>query len=255
MNKSFGHWDVYYSRSIIENKNYLAEKNLIEWVQKNGKEEIDLHLGVSIRSFRSEYLSTFIYHTLELNCDKAKDLNLEKLKGKYPIKITRDIALARRWLVEKARGSERIGIVASSGALRLKPFGINVKHKIDAPVWFLNDKEDVRSSCFLEDVATEFDIQGLELDWVAVCWGADLFLSDEMEQWNYRKFSGTKWMNVHKEITRIYLLNTYRVLLTRARQGIVIFIPNGDVKDRTRLPGYYDYTYQYLKSLGLDSLD
>ncbi len=137
--------------------------------------------------------------------------------------ITRDLNKAKEWLKEKARGTERIGVIASSGGLRLKPFGIWVKNSIDPAIWFLNNKNDIRSSYFLEDVATEFDIQGLELDWTCLAWDADLRYNND--SWVYKNFSGTKWNNINKKEKEVYLLNTYRVLLTRARQGMVIFVP------------------------------
>ena len=131
-----------------------------------------LHLSVSVRSFRAEKLSDFVGAVVAGEVEAARAL-YDQIKATYPIKLTRDLAAARAWLREQARGSERVGLVASSGASRLKPLGINVHEKIDATHWFLNGKDDVRSSHYLEDPATEFDIQGLELDWVGVCWDAD----------------------------------------------------------------------------------
>ena len=138
------------------------------------------------------------------------------------------------------------------GAYRLRPFGINVKNQIDAPVWFLNNQHDVRSSYFNEEVATEFDIQGLELDWTCVCWDGDFYLREN--QWVYRKFKGTKWQNINKEVSKNYLLNAYRVLLTRARQGMIIFIPYGTLEDKTRSPEFYDETFEYLQAIGIEEI-
>ena len=143
-------------------------------------------------------------------------------------------------------------MIASSGACRLRSLGINIKSKIDPPVWFLNEKEDVRSSFFLEEVATEFDIQGLELDWDCVCWEQDLCI--ENDEWKFRKFVGTKWQKVNKEEKRRYLLNAYRVLLTRARQGMIIFLPEGDPNDETRSPEKYDEIFRYLKKVGIKEI-
>jgi hypothetical protein len=157
--------------------------------------------------------------------------------------------IARQWLREKARGTERFGVVASSGALRLKPLGLNVKAQIDPITWFLNDRNDVRSSYYLEDVASEFDVQGLELDWTCVAWDANLFRRNG--DWVYRKFSGTKWQSVNDESARLYLKNAYRVLLTRARQGMVIFVPEGSSEDPTRDPKAYDSVADYLLGIGL----
>ena len=149
-----------------------------------------------------------------------------------------------------ARGSERYGLIASSGANRLRPHGINIKAKVDPRNWFLNEKEDVRSSFFLEEVATEFDIQGLELDWTCVAWGADYRYING--SWNYHGFSGTKWHNMEDQNNKLYLKNAYRVLLTRARQGFVIFVPEGDERDQTRKPEFYNGTFEMLKSIGLE---
>jgi hypothetical protein len=174
------------------------------------------------------------------------------IKAAYPIALTRDLARARQWLRDRARGSERIGLVASSGASRLKPEGINVHEKIEATTWFLNGKDDVRSSYYMEDPATEFDIQGLELDWVGVCWDADFRAVDG--RWQFHRFSGTRWQNVNDENRKIYLTNAYRVLLTRARQGMVIYIPKGDSLDATRLSEFYNGTAAFLSECGLLAL-
>ena len=170
----------------------------------------------------------------------------------YPIVVTREIETAKQWLKERSRGTERYGIVASSGAYRLKPFGINVKEKIDPKNWFLNGKEDIRSSYFLEDVATEFDIQGLELDWTCVAWDADL--RHNGTGWQFKSFRGTTWQNINNERRKLYLKNAYRVLLTRARQGMILFIPEGSVDDKTRQPDFYDKTFEYLTGLGIKCL-
>ena len=185
---------------------------------------------------------------LDLDIDKAKSL-YQELEDVYPIKLTRNLDAAKRWLRESARGGESIGVIASSGAYRLKPYGIYIKSDIEPKTWFLNENDDVRSSGFLEDVATEFDIQGLELDWTCVAWDANL--RKGTDTWEYKKFRGTKWQNINDEVRRRYLLNTYRVLLTRARQGMVIFIPEGNTKDRTRLPEFYDPLFEYLVDIGI----
>ena len=211
----------------------------------------DLHLKTSIRSFRSEHVSKFVKSSLDCDLDNAKKLLVE-LNGKYPIVITRDITIAKDWLKNKSRGNERYGIIASSKAHRLRPFGIYVDADIDAPQWFLNDKEDVRSSYYLEHVATEFHIQGLELDWTCVAWDGNFRF--ENNAWSYNQFSGKKWNKIRSEDKITYLKNTYRVLLTRARQGMVIFVPKGDDEDHTRKHEYYDGTFEYLKSIGIKEL-
>jgi len=208
----------------------------------------ELHLAVSVRSFRSEKVSELVKNILDGNGSLAAR-NCSAVEVTYPIALTRDLGAAKDWLRQRARGSERIGILASSGAYRLRPFGIQVRTRIDPKHWFLNGKEDIRSSHFLEDVATEFDIQGLELDWACVAWDADLAYVDG--GWEYRRFRGTRWQRISDETRRLYLKNAYRVLLTRARQGMVIFVPEGDCSDVTRDPEHYDGTFAYLRSIGI----
>ncbi|MEH6536658.1 MAG: DNA/RNA helicase domain-containing protein [Psychroserpens sp.] len=247
----YGDWDVHYSNLVIENNNYITNESFKTWLKNDGISEQDLHLGVSIRSFRSEQLSNFIHELLEINFESAKNL-FDQIKEDFPIVMTRDLEIAKNWLRGMAKGTERTGVVGSSGARRLRSFGIDVKNEISASNWFLDGKEDVRSSYFLEVVATEFDIQGLEIDWVCLTWGADFFINNN--EWNYQKFKGSKWQNINKEIIKQYLKNAYRVLLTRARQGMVIFIPEGSDIDHTRPNEFYDGTYNYLKELGIKTL-
>ena len=143
-------------------------------------------------------------------------------------------------------------MISSSGARRLRPLGIDVKNEISAPNWFLNNSQDIRSSYFLEEVATEFDIQGLEIDWACIAWGGNFYMSDT--GWGYQNFKGTKWQNIRKDIDKEYLKNTYRVLLKRARQGMVIFVPESDNLDHTRAKEFYDNTYVYLKEIGIKEI-
>jgi DUF2075 family protein len=185
---------------------------------------------------------------LDLNIEDAKK-NYEALKDKYPIVLTRDLATAKKWLKEKARGTERYGIVVSSQAQRLKPYAIDVKSPMDPIHWFLDGKEDVRSSYYLEDVATEFHVQGLELDWACITWDADFRYVES--GWQYFSFVGDSWNNIKKEERKQYLKNAYRVLLTRARQGMVIVVPKGDEEDKTRQMSFYSETFKYLSKIGL----
>lgn len=247
----FPHWKVFVSNEITDIE-YTRGNNLDDLLEGITYESLpDLHLKTSIRSFRSEHVSKFVKSILDCEKDVAKKI-LSELKGKYPIVITRSINTAKNWLKSKARGNERYGLVASSKAYRLKPFGIFVDCEIDPKYWFLNSKEDVRSSFYLEYVATEFDIQGLELDWVCVGWDGDLRFEDDT--WTFNQFRGTTWQRVNDEERMNYLKNTYRVLLTRARQGIVIFVPEADAHDATRKPDFYDGTYNYLKEIGIEEI-
>jgi hypothetical protein len=186
-----------------------------------------------------------------LDCDLATAQVLQtQIAAQYPIILTRDIQKARGWLRQQARGSERYGLLASSGGDRLRPEGIFVNAKIEVANWFLKDSSDVRSSYVLEGVATEFDIQGLELDWTALAWDADLRYA--RGSWDYKSFRGSEWQSIRDLTRQLYLKNAYRVLLTRARQGMVIFVPRGNVDDQTRLSAFYDGTFNYLRQVGFE---
>ena len=247
---SFPDWNVHVSPNLSDSEyaagNALSHLSGVRAISKDP----DLHLSVSMRSFRAENVSAFVKSVLDCEIATAKE-QLSLLRDRFPIVITRDLARAKDWIRSKARGSERFGLVASSGAERLRPHAVDVRFEINPIHWFLNDSADVRSSFYMEDPATEFQVQGLELDWVCMTWDADLRLS-RSQDWNYHSFRGDKWTNVHKLETRQYLLNAYRVLLTRARQGMAIFVPPGDEADLTRKPAYYDHTFDYLKEIGLE---
>jgi len=244
-------WDIYYSDKILaEPKTYLNDLDLSNWVRKHGHQRSDLHLSTSIRSFRSEKVASLIQSILDNQNDQAAQI-YQDIKHNYPIKITRDLAKAKAWLRNQARGTERIGLIASSGAKRLKAEGIYVKNDISPTAWFLNHQDDTRSSYYLEDIATEFDIQGLEIDYTCVTWDINLYYD---QGWQFQSFKGSKWQNINKDSTKSYLINAYRVLLTRARQGMVIFIPAVDGTDPTRPQKHYDSIYNYLISCGLDIL-
>jgi hypothetical protein len=208
----------------------------------------DLHLTVSLRSFRAEKVSAFVKALLDCEEAEAKRL-LASFVDRYPIVITRDLAAAKGWVREQARGTERYGLLASSKAMRLKPHAIDVRIDADPVHYFLGESNDVRSSFYLEDCATEFQVQGLEIDWSCVTWDAD-FRHDRNE-WSFHDFRGNKWQNIRSHENRRNLKNAYRVLLTRARQGMAIFVPSGNPEDPTRPPGYYDQTFAYLQTLGL----
>ncbi len=199
----FPFWKVYFSNQISADRNYLNNDELENWLSSNANAENNLHLSVSVRSFRSEKVSDLMQKILSNDIIEARKLFVE-IKDKYPIVLTRDLQTAKNWLKENARGTERFGIIASSGGRRLRPCGIDVKNEISAPNWFLNDAQDVRSSYFLEDVATEFDIQGLEIDWVCLAWDINLYYKEK--QWNFQNFTGTKWHNIHNQYERKYLL-------------------------------------------------
>jgi len=251
LNRSFPEWHIYISSRLTDSEYGAGGVLKTLALRPNVVYKDELHLAVSMRSFRAEHVSLLIKQILDLSADEAH-ATLEKVKVNYPVVITRDLGKAKQWLKKQARGSERYGIVVSSQAERLKPYAIDVKSTISPIHWFLDGKEDVRSSYYLEDVATEFDVQGLELDWACVTWDADFRYSKN--GWEHRSFCGDRWNNIKKPERKNYLKNAYRVLLTRARQGMVIVVPSGDIEDPTRLPEFYNSTFEYLKEIGFSEI-
>jgi len=244
----FREWSIYISPDLVDSE-YAARDALGALAgDRRVTKDPRLHLSTSMRSFRSEKVSAFVKALLDCEADRAREL-LSHVLPTYPIAVTRDLGRAKSWIRERARGSERYGLVASSLAQRLKPHAIDVRVKVDPVHWFLSSANDTRSSYYLEDPATEFQIQGLELDWICVSWDADLRRVEE--GWRYHAFRGDAWTTVRDEDRKRYLLNAYRVLLTRARQGMVIFVPEGEDSDPTRPHHYYDQTYRYLCDLGV----
>lgn len=244
-------WHVYVSPALSDSE-YAAGHALRDLGQSPTVHyEPSLHLGVSMRSFRAGRVSEFVKMVLDCEAESAQTV-LSQLHQKYPILLTRSLGTARTWLRNQATGTERYGIVVSSQAERLKPHSLDVRTPVNPIKWFLDGKDDVRSSYYLEDVATEFHVQGLELDWACVAWDADFRYSPR--GWQHFSFRGKKWQRINMESRRTYLKNAYRVLLTRARQGMIIFVPEGSPNDPTRNPDYYDCTFSYLRSLGLEAI-
>ena len=252
LNRSFPEWDVHVSPRLTDSE-YAAGK-AIELLASRPNVFLDpsLHLSVSLRSFRAENVSLLVKQILDLDLHGARE-TLERVRKNYPIVLTRDLAKAKKWLRSNARGSERYGIAVSSQAERLKPHAIDVRSPVNPIHWFLDGKEDVRSSYYLEDVATEFHIQGLELDWSCVTWDADFRFTPN--GWNHNSFRGSRWEKIKKADRQTYQKNAYRVLLTRARQGMVIFVPPGSDEDQTRQRSFYDPTFEYLENVGFQVLD
>ena len=247
----FPDWEVYISPRIALPEYGSANEVTAFLESSRVNSDDDLHLAVSMRSFRAEALSQLVGHMVDNEPHSARTA-FKSIESTYPIYLTRDLSVARAWLRRQARGTERFGLVASSGAQRLRPEGIHIKADIDPANWFLNPSNDVRSSFYLEDVASEFAVQGLELDWVGVCWDGDFHYVDG--KWVSQSFKGTKWQSVRDPSKRRYLKNAYRVILTRARQGMVIFVPNGNAADFTRPPSFYDGTFKFLSSCGIPIL-
>lgn len=248
LHRSFRDWRVYASDRLTDSE-YGAGK-VVEGLRVDPRAtfKTDLHLGVSVRSFRSERVSELVKQVLDLDIASARE-TLGEIGERYPICLTRDLNRGRRWLKERARGSERYGILVSSQAERLKPYAVDVRVQVNPVHWFLNGKEDVRSSYYLEDVATEYDVQGLELDWACVAWDADFrYTQDAWQHWSFR---GKRWQRIRQAQRMHYHKNAYRVLLTRARQGMILVIPEGDREDPTRPPEFYESTYRYLEQIGI----
>jgi hypothetical protein len=251
VNKSFPKWEMFISSRLTDSE--YAAGRVLEIVHNRERTHFDdaLHLSVSMRSFRAENVSAFVKALLDCEKEQAKQAFAE-LAARYPIAITRNLSAAKHWIRSRARGTERYGLVASSKAMRLKPYAIDIRVSVDPVHYFLNEKDDTRSSYYLEDAATEFQVQGLELDWVCVNWDGDFRFTGS--DWSYHDFRGNRWCNIANPENRVYLRNAYRVLLTRARQGMVVFVPPGDTNDPTRTPSFYDSTFSYLKELGISEI-
>lgn len=247
----YPHWDVYITPQLSD-KEYCRERKWNDMISDlHVIERKKLHLATSVRSFRTPNMANFVKALLDIDTENAIVL-YEQIKNLYPIVITRNLNKAKTWVKSRCQGTTRYGLLASSGALRLKPEGIFVKNEISVAHWFLNSKDDVRSSYALEDVVTEFDIQGLEIDYSVIAWDADFRFSNGV--WTYNTFVGNRWNTIRSYEKQLYLKNTYRVLLTRARQGMAIFIPEGNNIDHTRKSIYYDETFNYLKLIGIHEL-
>ena len=244
-------WEIYLSDKITDSE-YVGNSDVSTMLHNREYHCIsDLHLGVSLRSFRSEKLALFVKCLLDEEIELAKE-TFEELKKSYPVLITRKFDVAKNWVKKKARGTERYGLLASSEGKRLRAEGIWVPSEINHVGWFLNEKDNVDSSYYLEVAASEFKVQGLEIDYAVLAWDADLRYTSN--GFDYFKFRGTKWNHVNQEQRQHYLKNAYRVLMTRARQGLIIYIPEGDEEDPSRLTEYYEGTYQYLKHVGIKEI-
>ena len=262
LNQDYPHWSIYISSRLTEVEYAEGRVNQLLRNNTNVSYSDSLHLSVSLRSFRAETLSDFVHACLSFS-PNATPLYKDVSQKGYPVLLTRDINKARAWLRSKARGSQQMGILVTKVAARFKPQAVNVLAQGDenAVHWFLEDKTDIRSSNYLEEAATEIQVQGLELDYACVLWDADMRY--ENGRWGYYKFNGkTKWNPENNEEQRKYMLNAYRVLLTRARQGIIVCVPEGNSRlnsegfpeDATRLPKFYDGTYRYFKSIGIKEI-
>jgi len=248
------HWQIYLPPHLLQANGSTDAAMRWHLEQRGAVVDAGLHLAVCIRSFRAEKVSAFVAALLADDAKVAAALRPDPTQ--FPIYFTRDLAATRSWLRSKRRAGERAGLLASSNALRLKPEGLHVRAKVDVCHWFLKGSDDVRASNALEDAATEFEVQGLELDWTAVTW--DLNYRRTGASWQARKFRGTDWQQIGATPAGIgrreHVRNAYRVLLTRARQGMVIFVPRGDAADATRPPAEYDAIADWLTACGIPEL-
>lgn len=252
--EEYREWELFYSPAIFEqSEDRNIDQTLITGCSRC-HEAWDLHLKTSVRSFRADKQCQFIDAILDNDPEKAKSIYAQ-IADKYPVYITRDYSAAKAWVKNQVRGSQRCGVLACSSAQRLKPEGVYVPTDIDVKNWFLAPSDDLRSSNMLEVVASEFKVQGLEIDWSIVCWDADLRRTDK-DHWDHYGFRGTKWFKRKQPELQRYLVNSYRVLLTRARQGMVLFVPRGvdPEVDATRNATFYDGVFDYLRSCGIPEI-
>lgn len=246
--RKFPHWHVHLPAALDDSEYRLAQFIKDHRSAIRIQDNHDLHLGVSMRSFRAEHVASLVKQVLDLDESLART-TLKRVLPKYPIVLSRSVTRAKDWIRAQARGTERYGVVVSSQAQRLRPHAIDVRSQMDPIHWFLDEKDDVRSSYFMEDVATEFHVQGLELDWACVVWDGDFRRSDQ--GWSHHAFVGSAWQRINSPERRLFQKNAYRVLLTRARQGMAIVVPDGSQEDPTRDPAFYDATFHYLENIGI----
>lgn len=262
LNDKFPHWNIYISDRLVEPEYAEGKVNDLLKHNPNVIYSDRLHLCVNLRSFRAERLSAFVHSVLSINSDAAS-IYRDVISHGYPIVLTRNMDTARAWLRRQARGTQQTGILISKVSARFKPLAVHVlpSNEDNAVHWFLEDKTDVRSSNYLEEAATEIQVQGLEVDYACILWDADMRYEDG--KWSFWKFNGkTKWVLEKNKEAQQYMLNAYRVLLTRARQGMIICIPEGNPRttpagfpeDGTRLPAFYNSTYEYFKGLGVQEI-
>jgi hypothetical protein len=252
-------WVIYASPEVLEGGASTAGHRLFDdpSKQKEVRTSTALHLRTSNRSLRADQLATWVNLVLEGDAEKAVAL---RITAKFPIFLSRNLNQTRSKMREQGIGVNRYGLVGSSGAARLRAEGLEPSSTFHAEYpwehWYLASETDVRSSYRCEVFATEFEIQGLELDWIGICWGGD-FVWNESQGWQLRRLlqgRQSKWSAIKNAEKRVYRRNAYRVLLTRARQGMIIFVPRGNVDDPTNLPNDFEGTAQYLLRCGVTPL-
>ena len=251
-------WQIHAPRQIVHGDNTtggLGLGNLPECMAIHDDDALSLR--VPLRSYRSPRLADWVDAILRGAAVEAVDLSREL--SRYPIVLSRSLDDARRWLRSQGRGRRRFGLVASSGARRLRAEGLGVSlNATDGDKiahWYLEDSDDIRSSMALEVTANEYTSQGLELDFVGVCWGGDFLRHSETGTWMARRLQGPRWARVRDQTRQRFTRNSYRVLLTRAREGMVLWVPRGDPSDPTRSPDALDATADFLVACGVERLE
>ena len=263
--KQFPEWKVYLPKELRD-KEYGGDEltKAYEELMNNKEQDQVLHLAVSRRSIRNDKVSDFVKLLLDGEVNKASIVYKSIKKSDYQIVLSRNISKAKEWIrrmqgmKEENKPYQRAGVLISSKAFRLRPFGYEIKKVGEykkVANWFLDDVKNTESSDFMEVALSEFFVQGLELDWTIVIWDADFRAQFDVNQgfrdWEYYGgFDGIKWEKNNSQ--QSYQLNAYRVLLTRARRGMIIVVPEGNVDDPSRAPEFYNSTYEYIKSIGLD---
>jgi Uncharacterized conserved protein (DUF2075) len=254
LKERFSHWSIATSPQALSGA-YGAGARLFPDGRQIGIDmtvEPDLHLDTPTRQFRGKTIARWSEALLRGNAEECREILSQN--PEYPVRMTRSLASAKSWLDAAAHGTERYGLIASSEAKRLRAEGIELPPARADGVehWFLQPKGDVRSCFQLEVAANEFQIQGLELDWTCLCWGGDFLRAHG--DWELKRLRGTAWQNIGQSSAREYLINSYRVLLTRARKGMLLFVPVGDPRDITRAPEPFDRTANFLLECGVVSL-
>jgi DUF2075 family protein len=254
------HWQVVASPEVVQGGSSVAGHRLFESGVPNGivvQPEPLAHLDVGVRSHRAQRLAEWVNAVLHTDVARARALIPDSRE--FPLYVTRSLDVARTWLRDRSplENDQRAGLVATSEDQRLRAYGLErssgFRLGFSFEKWFLMPPTDSRSSHALEVAASEFECQGLELDWVGLCWGGDLTVTQN-GAWDYRKFRGAKWSQVRSEVEQAYVRNRYRVLLTRARVGMVIWIPPGKTDDVTLNPSRFDRIHELLKAAGVPEL-
>lgn len=248
-------WTIYASPEVLEGGPSTAGHKLFPdgFTERAVVTNSHLHLRTSNRSLRAEQLTSWVNKVIEGDHKGAAAIGIT---ARFPIFLTRNLDAARAKLHSQRKGETRYGLVGSSGAARLRADGLEPNPSFHAEYpwehWYLAKPDDVRSSYRCEVFATEFEIQGLELDWIGLCWGGDMIWSKDGWQLRaLRQGSPSKWSSIKSMEKVIYRKNAYRVLLTRARQGMVIYVPTGSRDDSTRLSAEFDTTAEYLLRCGV----